>query len=600
MPSLLEFFRKKENWPIVVIPALLLLWAQFGATSLALSSFNNLSFVSSPYRGNSPYLEPLPETQPGQPVTKRVVLIVVDALRVDTSQAMPALNGLRQTGASRVSVVGVPSFSLPGWTVIGTGAWQEQSGFAANSPLNHIDLDTIFLSAKRSGLKTALVGSREWAQLYNQGVDIVDTPKFPATGDHYHNLEVSISFDKDLGKRALAALEQEPDLALFYFEGVDEMSHGFGGISQQATDAAANVDQQIAMLLEQIDLSDTVVIVTSDHGQIDKGWDGGGGHGGGEPVVLRTPLIAAGQGIRQGEYPDATQADIAPTVAALLGLAIPAHNQGDILLDMLDTTEDIKAARSVDNAAQLANRYGSMLTIICESCTLDRGVLERAQGALAADDTAAALDLAAAARADIRGEWNAVRDARIFEDRMQRLPIGLWFLIPLAVYVLWWARAGWEWKAPLVAGIVYFVLWNLIYYVVRGLTNSITMFNTEEAIFKFVEDRVSDTIVLLALAMVIVGLWRKRAGAGEIARDAANTLFVIAAGLMVQITIFYILWGLEFNAIMPDLSMGFKYYMDVFQTTAFWPILPLPLAAILPLLAILVGWAANRVADWRA
>ena len=89
---------------------------------------------------------------PGQPVVKKVIFIVIDALRDDTSRKLPALNRLREQGASRVAVVGQPSFSLPGWTVMGTGAWQEQSGFTTNFPERHLDIDTIFLAAKREGL----------------------------------------------------------------------------------------------------------------------------------------------------------------------------------------------------------------------------------------------------------------------------------------------------------------------------------------------------------------------------------------------------------------------------------------------------------------
>ena len=76
--ALSRFFRQKANWPILVVPALLLLWAQIGAQRLALTSFDSLSYVDSPYRGNSPYLKPLPETQPGHPIAQHVVRGVLE------------------------------------------------------------------------------------------------------------------------------------------------------------------------------------------------------------------------------------------------------------------------------------------------------------------------------------------------------------------------------------------------------------------------------------------------------------------------------------------------------------------------------------------
>jgi hypothetical protein len=337
------------------------------------------------------------------------------------------------------------------------------------------------------------------------------------------------------------------------------------------------------------------VIVTSDHGQVDKNWDGGGGHGGWEPVVLRTPLIMAGKGVRPGEYPDAQQADIAPTIAALLGLSIPAQNQGDVLVDALDAPDSLKAARAVDNAEQLANRTDSMMSILCDGCKLDRGLLAQAQAALDAGDVSKALDLAARSKASTRAQWEAAHAARLASDRLQRLPVALWLLIPLALYAWWWARAGWAWQAPVAGGMIYLVLWNGVYLLLRGLTFSITMFNNDEEVLSFVADRVVDTMIILAIVMIVVGVWRRAARPGELARDAVNTLFVIGAALMVQILAFYVLWGVQFSAIMPDLAMGFKYYMDVFQSTAFWPMVALPVAAILPLLAMLAGWAANQV-----
>jgi len=125
------------------------------------------------------------------------------------------------------------------------------------------------------------------------------------------------------------------------------------------------------------------------------------------------------------------------------------------------------------------------------------------------------------------------------------------------------------------------------------------MFNFDEEILSFVADRVTESMVILAVVMIIVGIWRRAAGPGEVARDAVNTLFIIGAVLMVQVLIFYVLWDVQFSAILPDLGMGFKYYMDVFQTTAFWPVIELPVAVILPLLAMLARWIASKISGQR-
>jgi len=100
-------------------------------------------------------------------------------------------------------------------------------------------------------------------------------------------------------------------------------------------------------------------------------------------------------------------------------------------------------------------------------------------------------------------------------------------------------------------------------------------------------------MLALVIAMLIVGILRRRAKAVEVARDAVNTMFLVGVGMTLQILVFYVWWGLTFSWYIPDMLMGFKYYIDMFQTTAFWPLIYLPVAAVLPLVALLVARIAR-------
>src|SRR5262245_53420089 len=126
MSAVLDFFRRPRNLPILIIPLLLLLWSRFVAPGLGERSFTSVSLYQSPYLGE------LPLGEAGTPVTTNVVLVVVDGLRLDTSRQLPTLNQLREQGADRVAIVGEPSFSRPGYTVMMTGGWQEQDGVTTN------------------------------------------------------------------------------------------------------------------------------------------------------------------------------------------------------------------------------------------------------------------------------------------------------------------------------------------------------------------------------------------------------------------------------------------------------------------------------------
>lgn len=77
------------------------------------------------------YRSPLQNSPPqagealGKPITRRVVMVLVDALREDTAtnvQVMPYLNELRQQGATAVTHSRTPSYSVPGYSVLMSGA----------------------------------------------------------------------------------------------------------------------------------------------------------------------------------------------------------------------------------------------------------------------------------------------------------------------------------------------------------------------------------------------------------------------------------------------------------------------------------------------
>ena len=162
---------------MVLIPVGLLVWAGFVAPVLVRESFYSLVYFDSPYQAA------LPARRAGEAIAEQVVIVVLDGLRVDASQRMPTLNQMRALGADRVALVGQPSLSKPGWTIIGTGAWPEQSSITSNFTEKDIALDTLFLAAKRKGLTTALVGMGWWHQLYPRGVDYDQTFSPPTLPD---------------------------------------------------------------------------------------------------------------------------------------------------------------------------------------------------------------------------------------------------------------------------------------------------------------------------------------------------------------------------------------------------------------------------------
>ncbi len=306
------------------------------------------------------YRSPISKTPPpagealGSPATRRLVFVLIDGLRLDTSlkpDVMPELNGLRTLGASAAMHSQPPSFSQAGYSVLLTGAWPYLSdGPALNLDTDQIPLftqDDVFSAIHTLGFRTALSGYIWFQRLVPQGM--VDDSNYTPDDD--------AAADANVMQAALSWLEAQQDqFILIHLDQVDYAGHHEGGPNNPAWNAAAGrVDVMLAQIVSKLDLTQDTIIVCSDHGHIDEG-----GHGGPDPITMIEPFVMAGAGVRPGAYPDMFMVDVAPTMAALFGANIPASTQGHVLVDMLDLPSDTLSALSgVERQQQtlLVNAY---------------------------------------------------------------------------------------------------------------------------------------------------------------------------------------------------------------------------------------------------
>lgn len=571
----------KKTVLLVLVPAILMAYAWFAATPILMHGWNSV------VEYNPPFTSPLAAGRAGQPVTDQVVIVVVDALRDDASRAMPTLNSLRDKGASLTLRAGQPSLSIPGWSVIGTGAWQERSGVTTNWYTGTVKIDSIFAEARRSGIRTAMVGSSGWTQLYGPYLDYTREITVPADG--YHN-PVGVARQDDLAlAEAIAALKaaQRPGLLLLHFSGPDEAGHGAGGASEVYKQVTLGIDARIASLLAQLDLSRTTLIVTADHGTIDTG-----GHGGWEDVVLNIPMVAVGKGIQPGKYANADQSDLAPTVAVLLGTAMPTHSQGRPLLELVSLTDKARAERGVDYAQQQAAMQ-SLYVQQVGGPPLDLRGMATAQDALTRGDYTAAYGAAKDFAQALAGQAGADREARLVAERLGRTPTVALILLPFLLWGIIIVRQRLPLRGPIAGAIVYFAVYNALFFE-RGNQFSLSAFNSEDQIKSFFTQRGMDAIIALLIAAVVAGLLTRRSGFFAGAMAGVNTMFLVALGLAIQVLYFYWLWNWEFTWYLPDLAQGMKYYLDMLQTSVFWPLLYAPAGVIVPLLSAGVAWLAGR------
>ena len=320
----------------LIIRLVLALALGVGAIFLALELMDNL------YEYRSPISEDklVPGRSFGDPMGERVVFVLIDALRYDTTQkteVMPFLNQLRTQGASATMHSQTPSYSSPGYGTLLTGAWP----YLHDAPAFNLDYedfypftqDNIFSSAKRHGLRTAASGYYWFEKLIP--ADALDIGFFTPEEDH--------EADRQVVDASIPWLESDQyDLIFIHLDQVDYAGHHEGGPQGDGWDQAANrVDSLLAEIVAELDLSKDVLVICSDHGQIDQG-----GHGGHDPITMIEPFIMVGSRIKPGVYDDMLMVDVAPTLAALLGTNLPASTQGRVLTEMINmprsTLNDLK------------------------------------------------------------------------------------------------------------------------------------------------------------------------------------------------------------------------------------------------------------------
>lgn len=500
-------------------------WFALGLIGLALLAVGAYFWVTNLMDSAQTYRSPLANTPPtpgpelGTPVTRRLVVVLIDALRYDTStnsSVMPFLNELRLQSASASMHSQPPSFSAPAWTTILTGAWPDINDSQLFNPPDEFSArtftqDDLFAAAQRAGLNAAVSGYA-WFEgmLAKSGVDA----GFYTPGEDN-------SADIEVVKAALPWLTGDYQLVLIHLDQVDYAGHRQGGPHGPNWNAAATrSDEMLSEIVAQLDLTQDTILVISDHGQIERG-----GHGGPEPVTLVEPFVLAGAGVIPGNYGDVNMVDIAPTLAALLGTNIPASNQGHILTNMLSLTssQDVTIQNALN--AQQSQLLTTYTTAIGSTTSVGNGeVVSATQTAL-----------------------NQARLVRLGSERIWRNVVAV-FLAILPGYLLFlqkdkkvlWLMAG---------AVLYVLLFNLRYAVIDGRTYSLA--SVEGASWLIIYGSTTAAVaVILGWLVPMFGLRAFNAGPRKAAETALYyiwfTLYLLAIPILLSFAIngFTVTWTL--------------------------------------------------------
>ncbi|MFT5200002.1 MAG: endonuclease/exonuclease/phosphatase family metal-dependent hydrolase [Planctomycetota bacterium] len=269
----------------------------------------------------------------GDPQSRHVLIIGIDGVRPDALQdaSTPNLTQLAWEGRTSWQAIAgggagdddptrQATSSGPGWSSILTGVWVDKHGVVNNAFENNNlkQYPHLFARIRDARPDAQLASIVHW----NPINDHLLKP-FPGLANHIQetasDLEVETAAHKYL-------LEANPDVLFLHFDEVDGAGHkdGYGSDIQKYLEAIEKVDGHVGKVLAALQerpnyaAEDWLVLVTTDHGGIDKG------HGG-QSIDERTIwLIAHGKNVAPGTLPnDLGHTTIAPTALQHLGIERP-------------------------------------------------------------------------------------------------------------------------------------------------------------------------------------------------------------------------------------------------------------------------------------
>jgi len=264
-------------------------------------------------------------------LAKHVVFIGLDGWAANTfhKSDMPFVKNLAEEGAISMEKRAVlPSASAINWATIFMGVGSDVHGYLTwgsktpdmRQPSGVVEKNgifpTIFQIARDQHPKANLAVFASWDVIKH----LVDSLSLDTFGSYP---------DRDMVSRTVEYLNaNKPELMAVIFDDPDHTGHQHGWGSAEYYETMRRLDGYIADIFKGLEeagmIDDTMVIITGDHGGIDKG------HGSTSMSEVESPIVIWGKGVKKGtEITDMVMGyDVAPTIARALGLKTPAQWRG--------------------------------------------------------------------------------------------------------------------------------------------------------------------------------------------------------------------------------------------------------------------------------
>lgn len=251
-------------------------------------------------------------------VPQPAALVVIDGLREDAlwgdPSAMPWLRALADQGVGGVATAGDPTLTAACVRTLLTGRLPDLLTGLKNFTAPAVE-GTWMEAERKLGARIAHGGDAAVAQICAPWLDPADVLAFPDRGPVDQGQCDAQAVPFILSKVA----EGVPVISL-HLTAPDHAGHKHGALGPEYRAACARVDAQIREVLEAFRARHprATVLVAADHGVSPAGT-----HGGGESAARRAPFVLVGPVVTRAGGVELSQAALAPTLAAALGLPQP-------------------------------------------------------------------------------------------------------------------------------------------------------------------------------------------------------------------------------------------------------------------------------------
>ncbi|XP_025026994.1 GPI ethanolamine phosphate transferase 2 [Python bivittatus] len=283
-------------------------------------------------------------TQEIPPLFKKVVIVLIDALRDDFVfgskglQFMPYTTQLVEKGTIHafIAEAKAPTVTMPRIKALTTGSIPGFIDIVMNLNSPALLEDNLIWQAKTAGKRIIFYGDDTWIRLFPQHFVEYDGTTSFFVSDY-------TEVDNNVTRHLNNVLKRDDwDLLILHYLGLDHIGHLSGPNSPLVGPKLSEMDNIIKKIHNSLLSKDwekgtlpSLLVVCGDHGMSETG-----SHGGSSEGEIRTPLLLVSSAFQRTVGPPGRpeliqQTDIAVTLALGLGLSISRNSVGKLLFPVI-------------------------------------------------------------------------------------------------------------------------------------------------------------------------------------------------------------------------------------------------------------------------